>query len=282
MIYFTQAEIEHWLAEDVPYYDETTRALGIAGQLGILTIKTREDSTVLCGAEEAVRMADILGLHVLFSHPSGYYATHGEIVLRVKGLAGALHQWWRVAVVLLSHASGIASQTYQLVQTVHAVKPTLHVATTRRIPPGNRKLMVKAVLTGGGLIHRLGLSESVLVFAHHRLFCPSGETMSQLVQRLRNACPEKRITIEAESAAEAIEIALAHADGVQCDKLSADELQELVPTLKHIKPDLLISATGGINLSNAVQYAKSGVDMLITSSVYHAPPADFGVTMTAQ
>ncbi len=280
MVYFTQAEIEQWLAEDVPYHDETTRALGIGHKQGVLDIRARETDSVLCGTEELIKMADLLGLHVVFSQPSGYQPSRGERVFCVSGSAAMLHRWWKVAVVLLAHASGVASQTRRVVLAVQSVNPALHVATTRKIMPGNRKMMVKAVLTGGAIIHRLGLSESILVFAQHRAFLPPSVTLFDLVQKLKAASPEKRILLEAESVAEAIDAAKARADVVQCDKLSPDILKDLVVQLKRINPRIVVSAAGGITPENAVNFARTGVDLLVTSSVYHAPPADLGVIMT--
>jgi molybdenum transport protein len=282
MIYFTQAELEHLLTEDVPYHDETTHALGIDHNPGWLEIHAREADSVLCGTEEISRMAELLGLSVVFSQPSGYRPVQGEAVFKVSGAAGALHKWWRVAVVLLSYASGVASQTRRVLDAVQTINPALHIATTRKTPPGNRKIMIKAVLTGGGAIHRLGLSESILVFAQHRAFLPPSITLTELVKKLRAACPEKRIMLEAESVAEATEAAYARADIVQCDKLSPEILKELVPKLKIINPKLIISAAGGITPDNATKYAMTGVDLLVTSSVYHAMPADFNVTMRAK
>ncbi|MGC8697665.1 MAG: hypothetical protein ACP5Q0_04245, partial [Halothiobacillus sp.] len=62
MIYFTTAEIEQWLNEDLPFHDETTRALGITDQPGWLEVRARESSSIICGTEELARMATLLGL----------------------------------------------------------------------------------------------------------------------------------------------------------------------------------------------------------------------------
>jgi molybdenum transport protein len=281
MIYFTTAEIEQWLNEDVPFHDETTRALGIARQPGWLEVRARESTSIICGTEELARMATLLGLAVPVSQPSGYCAHQGELVMRLTGTAGALHQWWKVAVVMLSHLSGVASETRRVVDAIRVVNPHIHLATTRKVPPGQRKLMVKAVLTGGGVIHRLGLSESVLVFAQHRAFMPSDRSVAEIVAQLRRECTEKRIMLESETEEEAMALAHAGADVVQCDKLAPSTLKRLVPHLKAINPQIVVSAAGGITPANAAEFAATGVDLLITSSVYHAPPADFGVTMGA-
>ncbi len=281
MIYFTTAEIEQWLNEDLPFHDETTRALGITDQPGWLEVRARESSSIICGTEELARMATLLGLVVPVNQPSGYCAQQGELVMRLTGTAGKLHQWWKVAVVMLSHLSGVASATRRVVDAIRVANPHIHLATTRKVPPGQRKLMVKAVLTGGGVIHRLGLSESVLVFAQHRAFMPSDMSVAAIVAQLRRECTEKRIMLEAETEDEAMALVHAGADVVQCDKLAPPILKRLVPKLKAINPQIVVSAAGGVTPANAAEFAATGVDLLITSSVYHALPADFGVTMGA-
>jgi molybdenum transport protein len=86
--------------------------------------------------------------------------------------------------------------------------------------------------------------------------------------------------LEAETAQDALEAAQAGADQLQLDKFSVGQLRELVPQLKQRAPGLVIAATGGVKLETAPAYAQTGVDLLITSSPYHAKPADFGAKIT--
>jgi molybdenum transport protein len=117
-----------------------------------------------------------------------------------------------------------------------------------------------------------------LVFAQHRAFLPDLDA-AQLVARAKAHSPEKFVLIEAESADDALVAARAGADGVQLDKMSPEQLTALVPQLRALQPRLTINAAGGIRPDNAAAFAASGVDVLVTSSLYNAKAADFGAVM---
>ncbi|MDD2892956.1 MAG: ModD protein [Halothiobacillaceae bacterium] len=278
MIYFTQAELDRFIEEDVPYHDETTHALGIDAQPASMSFSAKDEGFVLCGSEEAVRMAQSLGALVTLSSPSGRWIAPGEMFLCLEGSAACLHKVWRAALIVMETASGVATRTRAMVDEAREANPNVRVATTRKAPPGLRKLMFKAVLAGGGTVHRAGLSETVLIFAHHRVFL-GDEPLAQTCKRLREASPEKKIMIEADSLDEALAYAYAGADVIQLEKMPLEKLQEAVVALRARFPRLVISSTGGVTLSNAAAQAATGVDMLVTSHPYHAPPADIRAVM---
>jgi molybdenum transport protein len=202
----------------------------------------------------------------------------GQAVLRLHGGAHALHIAWKQGMNLLEYLGGIASATRQMVDAARAGNPRVQVAATRKAHPGARKLQHYAVLCGGGMVHRAGLSETILIFAQHRAFLP-GLDAAQLVARAKAHSPEKFVLIEAESEDDALAAARAGADGVQLDKMTAEQLAALVPKLRSMQPRLTINAAGGIRPDNAAQFAASGVDLLVTSSLYNAKAADFGAVM---
>jgi molybdenum transport protein len=98
---------------------------------------------------------------------------------------------------------------------------------------------------------------------------------------LKGAAPETRIIVEADSPEEALLIAQSDADVVQVDKLPPDRLKALVDEVRQINLGVKVSAAGGINEQNAAEYAATGVDILVLSSVYFGKPADIGATITA-
>lgn len=280
MMYFTQAELDYFLSEDVPYHDETSHVLGIEHQPGELIFAAKKDGFVLCGSELVARMAHGLGVQVEVMQASGAWVAAGESFLHVRGAAGALHRLWKVGVTLLETACGVATRTRNMVDAAQAVNPRVQVATTRKAPPGLRKLMFHAVLAGGGVIHRAGLSETLLVFEQHRVFL-GAERLPQIFARLKTLSPEKKIMAEAENLHQALEFAHAGADVLQLEKMPLDALKQTVTVLKEEFPKLIVSATGGITLSNAAEHAACGVDLLVTSHPYHAPPADIRASMRA-
>jgi hypothetical protein len=153
------------LADDVPAGDLTTESLGLRGQPGRLEFRARGAMTV-CGVEEAARLFALAGASARQVVPSGATVENETLLLTAEGSADTLHQAWKVAETLVEWASGIASEAAALVRAAASVP----VACTRKNVPGAKALSVKAIQAGGAILHRLGLSETLLVFAEHRLF----------------------------------------------------------------------------------------------------------------
>ncbi len=277
-MYIDEATLDRWIKEDVPYLDLTTHLLGIGGQPGQLTLRNR-GAIIVCGTEEAARVLAKLGATVEECVPSGRRVDPRTLLLGATGPAAALHTGWKVVVNILEYASGIATRTAALVAAARAVAPHIEIVATRKGFPGTRELATKAVLAGGGSPHRLGLSESVLIFAQHRVFLSSaGECVAQLpVWKAR--APEKKIIVEAVGLDDALAAVSAGADGIQFDKVSPAELKEFVAVLRAERGGLALIAAGGITPENAAAYAATGVDALATSTVYHGAPADIAATM---
>jgi molybdenum transport protein len=126
-------------------------------------------------------------------------------------------------------------------------------------------------------MHRLGLSETLLVFAEHRLFLTEGP--DQTIQRLRRTQPEKKIVVEVASLEEASVWADAGADVLQLEKFTPEAVAVCRFALEkraHARRPLL-AAAGGIRADNAAAYVAAGADFLVTSSPYTAPPRDVQV-----
>ena len=273
---FLDSDIERLIEEDLPYGDLTTHLLGIGESSGRIIFPTREDTT-LCCTEEAARVLQKCRTTVTSCLPSGTKLAPGMQFLVAQGTARSLHAGWKVALNLLEYASGIASRTRRIVEKARAVNPALSVVTTRKSFPGTKKISIKAITAGGALPHRLGLSETVLVFRQHTAFLGGLEAFLGTVSGLRSRARETKIIVEADDSAEALLVALSAADIVQLDKMAPAELAGAVSAIRRANPNILISAAGGINESNAAEYAATGIDIIVLSSVYFGKPADIGV-----
>lgn len=276
-VYISDAEIDRIIAEDVPYIDLTTFVLGIGGASGAMEYYTRE-ACVLCGTEEAARVATRLGCAVAWSRPSGSVLEANETFMRLEGTAEALHAAWKVCLNLFDHLSAVASKTRAMVDAAHGANPACEVLTTRKSMPGVKSLLTKAVLAGGALPHRLGLSETVLVFAQHMEFFGGFEGFVEWLPELRCKVVEKKLLVEA-TAEQALVLARAGVDGIQLDKVAAGQIPGLLAELKAIDPHLTVIAAGGIGLDNAAEYAATGVDALVTTAPFTAKPKDMSVRM---
>ncbi len=280
MLYqLSDADIERFIEEDLPYGDLTTLLLGIGNISGMITFTSRERTTICC-TEEAARVLEKCGASVTFCLQSGTTVEAGSTILKASGTADALHAGWKVALNLLEYASGIATRTRNIVIQAKEINPGINVVSTRKSFPGTKKVAIKAIMAGGALPHRLGLSESVLVFRQHTTFIGGLDRFLQTVATLKTKTPEHKIIVEADTAEEALKIAVAGADVVQLDKLSPQELSPLVRQLRHDAPGITISSSGGINADNASAYAETGVDILVLSSLYFGKPSDIAVSIT--
>lgn len=266
------------LREDVPYGDATTRGLGIGEQPGQASFVTR-GTIVACCVEEAERIMLLAGCRsVQRFHSSGAQVEAGSELLLAEGSAAALHRGAKVAQTLMEIASGVATRARRILLAARESKPNIAVACTRKHMPGAKDVMLKAVMAGGCAPHRLGLSDSVLVFAQHRAFL--GRKPPYLwVAELRAAQPERKISVEAESVDEVTWFASAGVDCVQVDKLSPEQIAEAIRAMSGMAKRPMIAATGGVNETNARAYAEAGADLLVTSAPYAAPPADISVRM---
>lgn len=280
MIPIAAAEIDRLIAEDVGFGDLTTRTLGIAGQPGRITFAAR-DPMIACATEEAARILARLGAVPRLCVRSGAAAAPGTLLLEATGDAGALHAGWKVAQTLLEWSAGIASAVRDIGDAARAVVPSITVACTRKAVPLTRALSIKAVLAGGGAMHRTGLGDTLLVFPEHRAFLP-GEALSVTLARLRAAAPERAIVVEVADPEDALRAARAGADVVQLEKFSVDAVAAVCGRLAEEAPrHVRIAAAGGVNAGNAAAYAKAGADILVTSAPYAARPRDVQVRITA-
>lgn len=279
MIRIADSRLDYFVAEDVPYVDLTTQVLGIADAQGEMEYFTREACTV-AGVDEVVRIAEKLGCECELLHDSGDELAAGEAILKVHGSAGQLHQVWKVGLNLFDHLSAVATKTRAMVNAVHAVAPECEVLTTRKSMPGVKDLLTEAVMAGGAFPHRLGLSETVLVFDHHMEFMGGFDAFVEQLPRIRRRCVEKKLFVEA-SPEQARVLVAAGVDGIQFDKVQPAELRTLVPELRAIDDRTTLIAAGGINPGNAAEYAATGVDGLVTTSLFTAKPLDMSVRMSS-
>lgn len=173
---FSDARIDAFIEEDVPYIDLTCEVLGIRNQSGEIEYFTRE-SCVLAGIDVARRIMRNLDCEVLASSKDGQEISAGQTFFTVRGAAADLHAAWKACLNVFDHLSAVATKTRSMVDAAHEVNPACEILTTRKSMPGAKDLLTCAVMAGGAFPHRLGLSETVLVFEQHLAFL-AGSTVS--------------------------------------------------------------------------------------------------------
>ena len=271
--------LDGFLADDVTFLDLTTQALAIGGRAGRMRFTARNAMVVAC-IEEAGRMIGRAGGNVELHAASGEAQTAGALLLAATGSAAALFRTWKVAQTLVEVASGIATTTRAIVEAARSEKPDIAIACARKNAPGTKLVALKAILAGGATPHRLGLSETILIFPEHRGFlgeAAAGETIATV----KRAAPEKMIVVEVGSQEEALAWAAAGADIIQTEKFKPEAVASLCQALAGNKPRPRVAAAGGITADNAALYAAAGADILVTSAPYWGKPSDVSVRIEA-
>lgn len=274
-MYISDETIDRFIKEDVPYIDLTTLVLGIGGQKGKIQFFSREDA-VLCGTEEVVRIFNKLNINVTKTYASGSLIKKNETFLEGEGTAESLHIAWKISQNIIDYSSGIATKTKKLVDKVNNINPNISVITTRKNIPGTKELAIKAVISGGGFPHRLGLSETILIFRQHLNFLGGINELTEILRKVKSKAYEKKVIVEVEDLENAVRLCKSGVDGLQFDKLPCDTLKRNVDIIRDINPSIVILAAGGINENNVEDYAKTGVNSIVTTSVYYAKPIDIG------
>lgn len=267
------------LDEDAPAGDLTTEALDIGDRPGRIRFSARADMTI-AGVELAAALCRRAGVVALAHCRSGARVAKGALLVEGEGPAGALHLAWKAAQTEMEFLSGLATAARAIVDAVEAVNPKIRVACTRKTFPGDRLLSHFAVKAGGAILHRTGLSETLLVFAEHRAFLPDAD-FATLAKRLREAAPEKRLAIEVSSVEEACRAIDAGFETIQLEKFSVDATAATAGYARKTSSDALIAAAGGVNAANAADYVRAGAGLIVTSAPYNAPPRDVQVRVVA-
>lgn len=146
--------------------------------------------------------------------------------------------------------------------------------TTRALGTGNQ-----AIVAAGGLIHRAGCAETLLLFANHRRFLTDDGDWAHAIDLLRRRSPEKKVAVEADTPEEALAALRAQPDILQLDKFTPQQAREVSDQARHIAPLCTLALTGGMTLASLCQYLDCGIELFITSAPWYAPPADIQVRL---
>ena len=271
----SDAEILDYINEDLPYFDLTTSLQDIDKKAS-LEIYSRDEICVSC-VDVAASIARLLGCKSEIFVKNSQICKAGDVIIKIYGSYEDVHKAWKLAQVALEYASAIATYTNKMSKAAKSVNEKCEVLATRKSFPFAKKFCVKAVLEGGGGMHRLGLSDSVLFFKNHiKAYASFDEFLSHLPE-FKAKMVERKICVEAENLEEARKLLKAKCDVVQCDKFSPELIQNMLALRDEISPNTMILAAGGVNLSNAKDYAN--VDAIVTSAMYSKGVADISARL---
>ncbi|OXM60348.1 carboxylating nicotinate-nucleotide diphosphorylase [Amycolatopsis vastitatis] len=266
------------LGEDLRYGPDATTASTVPASATALAELTPRVDGVIAGLPAALAAFDVVlgpGYEVLAGREDGERLVAGEPALVLCGPVRGLLTAERAALNLLCHLSGVATATAAWVSEVDGTGCAIR--DSRKTLPGLRLLQKYAVRRGGGVNHRLGLGDAVLIKDNHVVAAGS---VTAALAAAREHAPELACEVEVDTLAQLEEALAAAADEVLLDNFTPEECRRAVARRDEVSPKTRLESSGGLTLDRARAYAESGVDYLSVGGLTHSSPAlDLGMDL---
>ena len=267
-----EVKLTQLIAEDVGQGDVTAAAIipqGVKAQAEIIA----KGTGVVAGIEEAIVLAETLGLKVAPDVADGQDIKSGQRLMQLSGDARTILTGERTILNMLSRMSGIATTTRRLTEKLQRAGLKTRVAATRKTALGFLYFDKKAVMIGGGDAHRLNLDDMILIKDNHLVL--AGSLENALKRAKENASFSKKIEVEITKPSDAVKAAQLGADIVMFDNFAPKQVKEAVALLKKAGffGKVLLEVSGGITEENLLDYAMAEVDLISMGALTHSVKA---------
>lgn len=266
-----QQLIESALQEDIGEGDHSTLACISATARGKAVLKIKE-AGIIAGIEVAKKIFQFKDPAVTFTAQlqDGDQMVAGEIAFEVESYVPTILQCERLVLNCMQRMSGIATLTHTYVQKLKGY--STKILDTRKTTPNFRLLEKEAVRIGGGINHRFGLYDMIMLKDNHIDFCGGIEkAIEKTWQYVQTVKPELKIEVEARSLEDVkkiISVGRGKVFRILLDNFTPQALAQAVSMLK-MEGGFETEASGGINLENIESYAQSGVDYVSVGALIH-------------
>ena len=252
--------------------DVTSQATVPADQRSTMDLVTRADG-VVAGIPVAAAVFDIASegaALITIVEVDGARVAHGDVLLTVTGTTRDLLLGERTALNLLCHLSGVATATRAWADALEGTRA--RVRDTRKTTPGLRVLEKYAVRCGGGVNHRMSLSDAALVKDNHVV---AAGGVAQAFEAVREMWPGLSIEVEVDSLEELIEVLDAGADVVMLDNFVPEQMRVAVGIADehaqaHGRARVVLEASGGLTFPDAQAVGATGVDYIAVGALTHS------------
>jgi nicotinate-nucleotide pyrophosphorylase (carboxylating) len=255
------------LAEDIGDGDHSTLASIAPDAKGKAVLKIKENG-VLAGIEVAQKIFSFMQDDVVFNahKKDGDAMVYGDVAFEVEALVHTILQCERLVLNCMQRMSGIATLTRIYVEKLEGYHTK--ILDTRKTTPNFRLLEKEAVKIGGGVNHRFGLYDMIMLKDNHIEYCGGIEkAIEKAYAYVQSAKPGLKIEVETRSLKEIEQVVkVGKVDRIMLDNFSPEMIVE---GLKIIDGKYETEASGGINLDNIEAYAATGVDYVSSGSIIH-------------
>ena len=262
-----QQLIKNALAEDIGDGDHSTLASIDKDARGKAGLKIKEDG-ILAGVVVAEKIFRFMQPNIIFTayKKDGETMQYGEVAFEVEANVHTILQTERMVLNTMQRMSGIATLTRLYVDKLKGFKTKL--LDTRKTTPNFRLLEKEAVLIGGGVNHRFGLYDMIMLKDNHIDYCGGIEkAINKAYEYVQTIKPGLKIEVETRNIEDVKKVmAVGKVDRIMLDNFTPALIEEAI---KIIAGQYKTEASGGINLSNIETYAATGVDFISSGAVIH-------------
>lgn len=257
--------------EDISDFDKTSVAVIPEDQVSRAYLRARKPG-IIAGSCIAGMVFEMLGItKIEYKKSSGDLVEAGDTILVIEGPTRKILLGERTALNFLSHTSGIATFTRLWVDAIAGTKATIR--DTRKTTPGLRHLEKFAVRVGGGMNHRMNLSDGAIIKDNH---IAAAGSITKAVERVKSEFPELEIEVEVDDLNQLQEALGLDIDVIMLDNMTIEQTREAVKLAAGSK--IKLESSGGLTLENVRAYAETGVDYLAVGALTHsAPSLDLGL-----
>jgi nicotinate-nucleotide pyrophosphorylase (carboxylating) len=251
--------------------DKTTLATIDANQTSRAYMRARKDGVVAGNCVAALVFERVGITKITYEKECGDSVKAGETILVVEGSTRDILRSERIALNFISHLSGIATLTKIWVDAIEGTGAKIR--DTRKTTPGMRQIEKFAVRMGGGINHRMNLSDGAIIKDNH---IAAAGSITEAVARVRKEFPGMEIEVEVDNLEQLREALATKTEIILLDNMDLESTKQAVEIAKSSKTKL--ESSGGLTLENARAYAQTGVDYLAVGALTHsAPILDIGL-----
>ncbi|MBD3388700.1 MAG: carboxylating nicotinate-nucleotide diphosphorylase [Candidatus Altiarchaeales archaeon] len=267
--------LERFLREDVGSGDVTS---DFTPNQEVDAIIKSHNSGYVSGIRELELLFRNHGVNVRSHVRDGGRIRRRQKIMTLKGRSRDILTTERTALNVLSRMSGVTTLTRQYVESLKKSGSKAKVVATRKTTPGMRYFEKTAVVLGGGLPHRMGLYDMILIKDNHlRLF---GNDVKAALAAARKSRGKAKVEVEVSSLRDAVTAAENGADIIMLDNMTPRNIRKVVARLKKngLRGKVVIEASGGVSLRNIRHYGRAGVDWISVGRLTHSVPSiDFSL-----
>tara|TARA_Y100000590_G_scaffold147621_2_gene169488 strand:- start:492 stop:1358 length:867 start_codon:yes stop_codon:yes gene_type:complete len=227
---------------------------------------------ILCGVDvlELVFKTVDSNIEIERKFFDGNKINNSDVIVTLNGPLLSILSAERTVLNFIQRMTGISTITSKYVNLISESNSKIY--DTRKTLPGHRILDKYAVSIGGGMNHRINLSDEILIKDTHVDYLKiKGYSIEKIIKKIKSSTNSGiRIEIEVESLEDAVSAAKSNVDIIMLDNMNLGLLKKTIKSIKDISNDILIEVSGGININNIRSISETGVDIISIGALTHS------------